>query len=148
MLLKNVEPTKKLIGLFRKQFFLKYLEKKGMIKDTTVGKKEDKIDLKELLDEKNVKIKLSDIMTDYRYFKKEYYTYDGSAYAEPGDIQSPPPEPALPFTKKEMNFKKLFHYYFIKVKSYYVTFLGKCKKIILSNSFPCYSFLQYFCIYN
>ena len=94
-----------------KGFFLKYMQTKGFIPDPNIKKselkKQEGVNLKELLDEKNIKITISDIITDYRYFKREYYLIDLSPKVA---------KPKLPFEAKELTVKKFFHFYFIQDK--------------------------------
>jgi hypothetical protein len=89
-----------------KNFFLKFLENKGIISNSSSSKeiiKKEFTDIKQLLDEKNIQITFSDIFKDYFYFRKEYYSvyYDDRS------------DPNLPFEKKDTNFKNVFHYFFI-----------------------------------
>jgi hypothetical protein len=99
--------------LSKKTFFLKYMQSKGIIPDPkkkpesmTEIKKTEGLNLKELLDEKNIQINISDILKDYKYFKREYYTVD---------LNPPQEKPNLPFDRKDISFKKVFHYYFVQV---------------------------------
>jgi hypothetical protein len=95
-----------------KGFFLKYMQTKGFIPDPNIKKselkKQEGVNLKELLDEKNIKITISDIITDYRYFKREYYSIDFNPKVN---------KPKLPFEVKDLTVKKFFHYYFIQEKA-------------------------------
>ena len=98
----------------KNSFFLKYMHKKGLIPDPSIKnqkqdeiKKPESINLKELLDERNIQISMSDIVRDYKYFKREYYSID---------LNPPPEKPNMPFDRKDITFKKVFHYYFIQVK--------------------------------
>jgi hypothetical protein len=89
-------------------FFLKFMIQKNWIPDPkkNIPKKVESVDIKSLLDEKNVKISLSDILTDYKYFKNEYYYIK---YKKAED------KPNFPFDNKNINFKSVFEYFFIKV---------------------------------
>jgi hypothetical protein len=85
--------------LSKKTFFLKYMQSKGIIPDPkkkpesmTEIKKTEGLNLKELLDEKNI--------------QREYYTVD---------LNPPQEKPNLPFDRKDISFKKVFHYYFVQV---------------------------------
>lgn len=94
-----------------KGFFLKYMQSKGFIPDPNIKKselkKQEGVNLKELLDDKNIQITLSDIITDYRYFKREYYSID---------LNQKVLKPKLPFEVKDLTVKKFFHFYFIQDK--------------------------------
>src|SRR5690348_3427445 len=100
----------KIYTINKRNFLLKYMLKKGWIPNEAYKKTDVKstegVNLKELLDEKNIKIDFKDILTDYRYFRKEYFFKD---------LNAPQVKPTLPFEKKDVSFKTVFHYYFIKV---------------------------------
>ena len=110
---EQVEYLKNFNKFSKKTFFLKYMQKKGIIPDPNAKpqpiseiKKSEGLNLKELLDEKNIQISFSDILRDYKYFKREYYSVD---------LNPPPKQSNLPFDKKDISFKKVFHYYFVQV---------------------------------
>jgi len=71
--------------------------------------------LKELLDEKKIRVSLSDIFRDYLYFRKEYYYFDEHTYLynhynnRRADIDK---ETFLPFNSKTISLKKVYHYIF------------------------------------
>ena len=92
----------------KKGFFLKYMQNRGWIPDPSqkASKKVEGIDIKALLDEKNVKINISDILTDYKYFKREYYSIDFHREHE---------KKTLPFDSKSISWKNVIEYFFIKV---------------------------------
>ena len=99
----------------KRDFFLKYLEKKfdldptrNKSKDATGIKKIESIDLKELLNEKNIKISLFDIFYDYRNFRREYYSFSYEK-VEPEKIK-------LPFDRKDTNIKNVIYYFFFSVR--------------------------------
>jgi len=101
----------------KKSFFLKYLKNKGYIKSEQDNNKLEPINLKDILDEKNIKITFYDIFIDWLYFRKAYY------------FQKPEYEPIvekkLPFEKKDLTFKlfikSLFmDYYFSAVTKYFI----------------------------
>src|SRR4051794_37515208 len=107
----NFNPSNKKLILctIQRNFFLKYLQKKNIIKNDKFNTpvKTDSINIKELLDEKNVKITISDIWHDYRNFRREYYTHGFGYYSKERDINpdgtSIVEEVKLPFEKKETN---------------------------------------------
>ncbi len=111
----NAQKTlnKKFLKFPNKTFFLKYMIKKGLIPDPKekIPKQAESFDIKSLLDEKNVKISLRDIWTDYKYFKNDYY------YVK---VEPDKNAPLLPFDSKTISFKAVFEYLFIKViRQYY-----------------------------
>jgi len=68
-----------------------------------------------LLDEKKIKVKFSDILRDYLYFRKEYYYFDQNTYTynhynnRPNEIDK---DTYLPFNSKTITFKKFFTFIF------------------------------------
>lgn len=112
MHLKQKNTHSKILSISKKHIFLKFLENRKFFLINNKSKNqepESKIDLSELLDEKNVKLTLSDILKDYRYFRKEYYLYRRDEYSLP-DIEEKVPE--LPFNEKEMTLTKIIKYNF------------------------------------
>ena len=113
----NIKFNNNLYTIKSKHFFLKYMQRRGIIPEVNISKTKNKsevqqgINLKELLDEKNIQINLSDIMTDYRYFKRDYYYID---------LNPPKEKPNLPFDNKEISFKKIIHFYFIRVRIFLI----------------------------
>lgn len=114
MHIQNKLPKSSFIKLSKKDFFLKYLEKKGLLdlnqnkNNSTSVKKIDSIDLKELINEKNIKITIYDIITDYRNFRREYYTYTNEI-KESDKVK-------LPFERKDTNLKNIIYYFFFSDK--------------------------------
>lgn len=107
----------------KRGFFLKYLEKQNFFAKNT-STKEESINIKELIDEKNVKITFSDIIRDYRYFRVEYYFFNQA-------LKEEEKEPKLPFKKEEMTFNK--------VRKYLLSGKEKGNKVLWKHCF-------YYCI--
>ena len=107
--------TNNFLKFSKRDFFLKYLEKKldldltnNKKKEATGVKKIESIDLKELLNEKNIKISIFDILHDYRNFRREYYSASYEK-VEPEKIK-------LPFERKDTNIKNIIYYFFFSVR--------------------------------
>lgn len=115
MFIKHASNRKNLIKVKKNYFFLKFLEQKNFIKTKQDKRTHDLdfVDIKKLLDERNVKITLKDIYSDYKYFKREYYYYHPNDYAE--NIQTfKQKKEDFPLKKDQLTVKNLFYYYFIK----------------------------------
>jgi UDP-glucose 6-dehydrogenase len=96
----------------KRDFFLKYLEQKGIFdlnssKKSANIRKIESINLKDMLNEKNISVTIFDILTDYRNFRKEYYTFASEK------IQHDTTK--LPFERKETNLKNIIYYYLFSV---------------------------------
>jgi hypothetical protein len=99
ILFKKQQSGVNVLRFQRKGFFLKYLQRKNLIKQEDT--KQQSIDLKNLLDENNIKITYYDIFKDWKNFRNEYY-YETPKFEEE-------PEPKKPsFDKKDMSFKNFF----------------------------------------
>ena len=111
---RKVTLTNNFLKFPKRDFFLKYLERRLNLdltsnknKDTTEVKKIDSIDLKELLNKKNIKISIFDILHDYRNFRREYYSINQETN-EPVKVK-------LPFERKDTNLKNIIYYFFFSV---------------------------------
>jgi hypothetical protein len=128
----NLSESSKCVNIskfVKRDFFLKYLEKKGLLdfnssKNSAV-KKIDSIDIKELLNEKNIKITIFDIFTDYRNFRKEYYTFTNEKVEQ--DTTK------LPFERKDTDIKNIIFYFFFSV--IYLHLFNRINFLILEKLF-------------
>jgi hypothetical protein len=59
------------------------------------------------LNEKNIKITIFDIFTDYRNFRREYYTFNNN--------QIDDKKVKMPFERKDTNLKNIIYYFFFSV---------------------------------
>ena len=91
-----------------RSFFLKYMISKNWLPDPQKKHKMESqtIDLKSLLDEKNVKIEISDIFQDYKYFKKAYYFEKNYKEKE---------RTRVPFNSNTITIKGIIEYFFVNV---------------------------------
>jgi hypothetical protein len=88
----------------RKNFFLNYLKKKGMIKVKVENIETQPLDLKDLLNDNKIRITFSDIFVDWINFRRSYYWYKVK--------REEVAETKVPFDKKEMNIKKFLQQIF------------------------------------
>jgi hypothetical protein len=125
-----------------KTFFIKFLINKGYVKivnnqDSVDSEFEvsstskdynymlkENVDLKKLLDEKQVQINFRDIITDYRYYRKQFYSLDSNENInEYNHINVFAPKevedkiPTLPFNKTNITHTKVAKFYMFQ-KSY------------------------------
>jgi hypothetical protein len=103
----------------KRDFFLKNLDKKGRFdlnssKQSANLRKIDSIDFKDLLNEKNIRVSIFDILTDYRNFRREYYTF--ASEKNQNDTSK------LPFERKETNFKNIIYYFLFSVFNFKIIF--------------------------
>lgn len=126
--------NQRILYVKKKTFFLKYFENKGLLNKVNNNNnnnakikkenlKESSLNLKELLDEKNVKLSFSDIRRDYKYFSFEYYNYDYtefySRYGVTEDTKETLNQSNIPFEKKDMNYQNIKSYLVKNKNSYY-----------------------------
>jgi hypothetical protein len=110
---ENVSFKNCFIKINRKDFFLKYLQRKNLIKEENT--KQQSIDLKDLLDENKIKLTFADILRDWRYFRNAYYFKE---------VEEKPDEPKkLPFEKKDMKAVDFFREFFNREMKLYVFLL-------------------------
>lgn len=125
-----------------KSFFIKFLINKGYVKviseeqndnsefEISTTSKDynymltENIDLKKLLDEKQVQINFRDIITDYRYYRKQFYSLNYeenmNEYNHLNVLVPKEKEenfPSLPFNKDNITHTKIAKYYMFQ-KSY------------------------------
>ena len=113
-------------NIAKKHFFIKYLLNTNFIatKDKannnspSSAKQEQnisKIDLHDILDEKNIKISITDILNDYKNFRFRYYKQDPSDYKYELKIDEERQElmnqVKLPFNEKNISFKNVYKYF-------------------------------------
>jgi hypothetical protein len=70
--------SRNFVSIAKKSFFLKYLKRKGLVSiiPTSVTKKNEAVDFKDLLDETKIRLTYYDLLKDYKYFRLEYYYID------------------------------------------------------------------------
>jgi hypothetical protein len=95
--------NKRLIYSPRRTFLLKYLQQRGLMKQENT--KQQAIDLKNLLDENNIKLTYYDIYKDWKNFRNAYYFMK-----LPEEPQKEPKK--LPFDKKDMTVKSFIYEFF------------------------------------
>jgi len=94
------------------------------------------VDLKELLDEKKLRITFSDIVRDYLYFRKEYYYFDEKTYQynhynnRPDVIDK---ETYLPFNSKTITLKKVYNFIFKTTDSRKILIYNGIMTVIVIN---------------
>jgi len=145
--INSINKINRITSIQSKSFFLKYLHDKGYIsKENTLSikpkdssnNKIESINLKELLDEKNIKLTLRDIITDYKYFKHRYYKRDDKDYLYEYTQIKKEKEFIFPFTRDNISLKKMYKYFIFqgenKTRVYNVLFYAlvfSCLNIIL-----------------
>lgn len=106
----------------KRGFLLKFLEQKGLLDSNSTKKNVDvrkieTIDLKDLLNEKNMRISIFDIFTDYRNFRREYYTFSSESIKNDNT--------KLSFERKDTNIKNIIYYFLFQVKDHVFKTLGQ-----------------------
>ena len=136
-ILKKIQSNSRFYKIQKQNFFLKFLENKSLLKignQQSNKSKNQSVDLNDLLNEKNVKLNFRDILTDFHYFKRQYYYTPNDSESEKIEVMKQ--KEKLPWDREETTFKKVFHFLFIKDKMTVILLL-----LLMAIGFNIFSFL-------